>query len=275
MNKIITTSCIYLLIVTLANAQTPFSEKIVIPLSNPGERGRIEIDQVNGNITVTGYTGKEVIITASTDTKVLSINHDCDDCESKNIPAGMKKIEANPVEIHATEKNNVVSIDTESWKKKINLVVQVPADFDLGLSTVHGAILVNNVSGAMEISAVNGGVELTNVSGSVVSNSVNGDIKVLFKNIKAGVPMSFVTLNGSVDVTLPPATKALLKLRSERGDIYTDFDMALEQVAPKVNKNQGEYEVSINSWVYGKINGGGPEFTLKNMHGNIIVRKGT
>ncbi len=68
--------------------------------------------------------------------------------------------------------------------------------------------------------------------------------------------------------------KATTKLRSERGEIYTDFDMALERSKTNVKKESGEYEVSINSWVYGKINGGGPEFTFKNMHGSIIVRKG-
>lgn len=261
------TTCMF---VILANAQENFSEKFVIPLSNPGERGKVELDQVNGDITVTGYTGKEVIITATTvgDGKEQKE-------ETKKGPAGMKRISVNPVEIRAKEQNNTVFIDTESWKRKINIDLQVPTNFDLELNTVHGTINIENVNGTLEVSAVNGKVDLTNISGSVICNSVNGDITAHFKNVETGVPMSFVTLNGNVDVTLPPSTKATAKLRSDRGDIFTDFDMSLEQAKPNINKQEGEYEVSINSWVYGKINGGGPEYTFKNMHGNIIVRKGS
>lgn len=273
MNKIITLFSFCLLLSGFVQAQETFTEKFIIPLSKPDTRGSIEVDQVNGNIVISGYSGKEVIINASTDSKALNVDHNCSDCDSKNIPAGMKRIEVNPVEIRATENGNKISVDTESWKKKINLTIQVPVDFDLALSTVHGSIEVNNVHGAMEISAVNGKVTLNNISGSVVSNSVNGDIKALFKNVSQGVPMSFVTLNGDLDVSLPSSTRATVKLRSERGEIYTDFEMALEQAAPKVDKSQGQYEVSINSWVLGKINGGGPEYTFKNMNGNIILRK--
>jgi len=30
------------------------------------------------------------------------------------------------------------------------------------------------------------------------------------------------------------------------------------------------YSVKIEDWVYGKIDGGGPEMLMKNMNGNII-----
>lgn len=249
--------------------QENIQEKFVIPLTNPGSRGMLEIGQVNGDVIVKGYSGKEVIVTT-----MVTGNTDHDHGDESNVPAGMKRINANPVEISATEEQNVVTVETESWKRKINVEVQVPTNFDLELSTVHGIIEVDNVNGSIELSAVNGGINLTNISGSVISNTVNGGITVLFKSIKAGEPMSFVTLNGDVDVTLPASTKATTKIRSDQGEIFTDFDMALERSKPNVSKEEGVYEVSINSWVYGKINGGGPEYTFKNMHGNIIVRKG-
>ena len=126
----------------------------------------------------------------------------------------------------------------------------------------------------MDLSGVNGGITLTNISGSVVSNTVNGEVKVTLLKATPGEPMSFVTLNGNVDVTLPAATKATTKMKSDQGDIYTDFDMDMERSKTNVKREEGKYEVSINQWVYGKINGGGPEYTMKNMNGNIIVRKG-
>ena len=42
-------------------------------------------------------------------------------------------------------------------------------------------------------------------------------------------PMSFTSFNGNVDVTLPAAVKANLKLRSDQGEVYTDFDVQIQQ----------------------------------------------
>ena len=43
---------------------------------------------------------------------------------------------------------------------------------------------------------------------------------------RAGKAMAFSSLNGNVDVTLPGGTKADLRMESENGEIYTDFDVA-------------------------------------------------
>lgn len=251
-------------------AQNVFSEQVVVPLSSPGERGRLEVNQINGSISVEGYDGKEVIINAVTSKKE-------EDRKGKNPPPGMKRIASNPVELRATEDHNEVNVNTESWKRRMDLTIKVPTNFDLQLHVVHGEIEVSNIEGEMEISGVNGGIELDQISGSVVCNTVNGEVNARFVEITDGVPMSFVTLNGNVDVTLPAKAKVLTKMRSERGEIYSDFDMDMTTSKPKITRGEDcdcEYEVSINSWVYGTINGGTSEFTFKNMNGDILIRKG-
>jgi hypothetical protein len=40
-----------------------------------------------------------------------------------------------------------------------------------------------------------------------------------------------------------------------------------------VQAKDGMYKVSIEDWVKGKVNGGGGEIMMKNMNGNIYVRK--
>ncbi|WP_436514561.1 DUF4097 family beta strand repeat-containing protein [Ekhidna sp. To15] len=250
-----------------------FNEKIAVPLSSPDKRGKLEVGQVRGNIVITAYNGKEVIIQAT------SGKDDCDGCDhdhgdkKSSAPSGMKRIASSPLELEASENNNKVEIETNSWKKPINLDIKIPANFDLEVSTVHGTIEVTGISGTHEISSVNGKLTLKDMSGSIVSNTVNGTILVNFKSVKQNEPMSFVTLNGNVDVTFPTNIKARAKMRSDRGEIFTDFDMSVDQSKPEVKSNDGEYKVSINSWVYGDINGGGPEYTFKNMNGDIIIRK--
>jgi len=33
------------------------------------------------------------------------------------------------------------------------------------------------------------------------------------------------------------------------------------------------YKIKMEDWIYGKINGGGSEILMKNMHGNIYIKK--
>lgn len=244
-----------------------FNEQIAVPLSKPGERGKLEVGLVRGDITVKAYSGKDVIIDAS------SKESDCDSCneDKKSAPSGMKRISTSSIEFSASENNNKVEIETNSWKRPINLVVQVPANFDLEIGTIHGVIKVTGINGTMEVSGTNGPITLENVSGSALCNTVNGKIEASFGKVNANEPMSFVTLNGNVDITLPSNVKAKAKMKSDQGEVYTDFDMAISKPKPE-KSSSGNYKVTINSWVYGNINGGGPEYTFKNMNGDIFIR---
>ena len=114
---------------------------------------------------------------------------------------------------------------------------------------------MENVKGELEVNNVNDKITLTNISGSVVANTVNGD----------------------VNVTLPADTKANLKLKSDNGDVFSDFDIDIDKTPAKTDKTTepGMYKIKKDDWVYGKINGGGPEMMMKNMQGNIYVKKGT
>jgi hypothetical protein len=89
--------------------------------------------------------------------------------------------------------------------------------------------------------------------------------------------MAFTSLNGKVDVTLPAATRANLKLRSDQGEVYTDFDVQLKTSpsTPVENRGRnGKYRIEVNRAISGSINGGGPDFELRTFNGSIYVRKG-
>jgi DUF4097 and DUF4098 domain-containing protein YvlB len=135
-------------------------------------------------------------------------------------------------------------------------------------------IVVEDLAGEVEIGCTNGTVVLADLSGPAVVNTVNGQIKAFFKGMPAG-NMSFTTLNGSIDITLPASIKATAKIKSDRGDIFTDFDLDLVREQPQVEqKGQGKvYRIGPDNSVVGKINGGGPDIVLKNMNGNIYLRK--
>lgn len=251
-------------------AQDAEKGQLVVPLSEPGKPYKLEVSLVNGSITVTGYEGKDIIIDAQGEERKHR--------EKEAGPGGMKRLSAgNNLDIQAQENNNEVNVHG-SPMKTTNLTIRVPMNStNVKLSTVNnGNINASNISGDLEIKNVNGYIKLTGISGSVVANTVNGNVEVTFKSIDAKAAMAFSTLNGKVDVTFPASLKANVKLKSDQGDIFTDFDVITEQRKPVVTKNNGEkgmYSLKMEDWVYGKIAGGGQELMLKTTFGSLYIRK--
>jgi DUF4097 and DUF4098 domain-containing protein YvlB len=249
-------------------AQDATKEQLTVALSAPGKPGSLEVSLVHGSIRVTGYSGKDVVIDASARPIKAS---------APSPGTGLRRIAAvNGLNLTAEEKNNRVEISTEYWKSPIDLAIKVPRSFSLKVSTVNdGDITIENVAGEMEVTNVNGHIKLLQVGGSAVANTVNGDLIATFTSTTAGAPMAFSTLNGKVDVTLPARASAALKMKSERGSVYSDFDVALTKGQPNVTRStqNGTSRISTDDWTYGKINGGGAEVTMKTFNGDIYLRK--
>lgn len=289
MNKLLIMNALLLLIgATPILAQSDVKEQLIVPLTDPGKPGSLEVGLVTGSIHVVGHNGKDVVIDAAAGTnrsdgaengRVDNQNTNRNDNRNTNRDdgPGMKRIPTgNSMDLSAEEKNNRVKVSTGMINKPITLTIKVPQRFSLKLSTVNnGDITVDNVTGELEINNVNGAITLTNISGSAVANTINGELKATFREVKTNAPMAFSTLNNRVDVTFPASVKANVKLKSDRGDIFSDFDIAIDKKQPQATRSNqsGMYRVTIEDWVYGKINGGGPEVMMKSMNGSIYIRK--
>ena len=105
-------------------------------------------------------------------------------------------------------------------------------------------------------------------------DTTNGEVEVLFDEINSDAPMAFSSFNGDVQVTFPSSLKADVKAKSDMGDVYTDFDMAISKNEPLVDKktSSGKFKVKIEQWVRGTINGGGPEMLFKTFNGDIMIK---
>lgn len=251
------------------SAQNEIKEQLVVPLTDPSKPGSLKVGLIHGSIKVVGYAGKEVVIDAES---VLPQRKEKSDESSQ----GMKRITPRGgLELSAEENNNRVEVKSQTVRQPVNLTIKVPQNFSMKVSTINnGEILIENVSGDLEVNNINGGIVLNNISGSAVANTTNGPIKANFKSV-SNSPMAFTTLNGTVDVTFPASAKFNVKVKSDRGEVYSDFDIDVDKTAPKTNKTSqnGMYKVNIEDWIQGKVNGGGSEIMMKNMHGNIYVRR--
>jgi hypothetical protein len=250
--------------------QSGSSEQLTVPISSPGKPYSLKVHLVTGSIKVSGYDGKDIIINVTPRSRE-------DEEDSKAVKDGMKRISTHGgFEVTAKEADNNVTVNTGNPNKAIDLDLKVPQDVKLQVGTVNdGEVVVENVRGEIEVNNVNDKITLTNISGSVVANTVNGDVNVTFKVVDPRAPMAFSTLNGDVNVAIPGDTKANLKLKSDNGDVYSDFDIDIDKSPSKIDKTTepGMYKIKKDDWIIGKINGGGPEMMMKNMQGDIYVKK--
>jgi DUF4097 and DUF4098 domain-containing protein YvlB len=246
-------------------AQTDNKQQVTVPLSEPGKPCKVKVEALNGSIKVVGYEGKEVLVEVEAEKRDEPVSS-----------GGMRRIGGGGTEVTAQEDNNVVTINA-GISHILSIYVKVPANAsEVKASTVNdGNIVVDNISGQIEINNVNGWIHCENVSGSVVANTVNGDVTVGFKSVNPQAAMAFSTLNGKVDVTFPGDLKAKVKLKAEQGDVFSDFDVAVDKGQTSAEKPRGDhmYKITIDDWVYGTINGGGPEIMMKTTNGNVYVRK--
>ncbi len=248
-----------LLLPALSNAQ----ERVVIPLTNPGEPGSLSVEIINGSVTVSGYGGDEVIIRYSGG-QMKEVEEVTED--------GLRRISNNSIGFEVTEENNHVEIEG-SPMQSVSFDISVPRNFSVNLSSINGSLSVQHVSGEMELETVNGEITLQNVSGSALVNTVNGDITAEFSDVNNN-PMAFTNLNGDINVTLPSSASFTAKIKSDWGEVYTDFEMNIHRNDdPKSSTENGVYKVSINDWIYATVNGGGPEYLFKSLRGDIYIRK--
>lgn len=249
---------------TRVMAQAPMRVK----LSNPAKPYKLNVELVFGAIRISAYEGKEILIDA-----------DVQPFPEKNqepAPAGMKRLsKPESMSVIAQENNNEVNVSDHSGKW-VNLTIKVPANAaSIRLKTTRGDINVNDISSAFEIQSSVGAINVLNVSGSVVANTARGKLLVTFKAIDPKAAMAFSTFVGDVDITFPASLRANLKIRSEVGQVFSDFDMADDPSHPKAaaSEKNGKYQLTNDDWIYGKVAGGGPEILLKNTRGNIYIHK--
>ena len=308
--------CALLTIGRVAGAQPapPASRnnQVTVPFTDPARPGTVKVNVLTGSISVKTGTGRDVVVTTSA--RDRDRDDDRDRSRSRrgnsnsngnndNSTAGLRRL-TQPAGVNIEQENNVVSISSPVILGATSISIEVPAATSLVLRAVNGGeVSVDGVNGSIEVNNVNGSIRLTNVGGPVIAHATNGEVVATLRQMPAGKPMSFTSFNGDVDVTLPASAKANLKMRSDRGDVYTDFDLqtmaappqsasdtrGTGQPSPNPNprpapnnrrrddrddpKDKAKYRLDMDRSIYGTVNGGGADFELRTFNGDVFLRK--
>jgi DUF4097 and DUF4098 domain-containing protein YvlB len=252
-----------------SNAQSASgADHLSVTLTDPSRPALVTANLVNGGIVVKGYEGKEVIVEARARNR-----------EAETSGRGPKRLSISTTGLSVEEENNEVRIGTESHVRPIDLTISVPLHTSLKLRAVNdGDIVVTGVDGELDADDVNGSVTLNDVSGNAVAHALNGRVLATFRRVNPQKPMAFSSLNGDIDITFPGDLKANVSIRSDHGDVFSDFEVQLQAGAPQQivedgRGHGGKYRVKIDRTVHGTINGGGPEIQFTNFQGSIYIRK--
>jgi hypothetical protein len=254
-------------------------QQLTMHFRDPSMPRKLVVEGGTGSLTIRGYQGQDAIIEYTG--REISGANGRGPGRRNEPPAGMHRIgESRGLDI--TEEDNTVRVNSQGifGGTARDMVIQVPAQTSVNVKTMFGgSMTIENISCDIEAENFNGQVTITNASGSVVAHSMNGKILVSLDRVAPDKSMSFSTFNGDIDVTLPADTKARFKMRTDFGEIYTDFDVKMEaNAAPVVEESKDKSgksrrRVRVDGTQTGTINGGGPEMQFTTFNGRILIHK--
>jgi hypothetical protein len=247
-------------------------EVVRVPLGDPARPAHVQVHLMNGPIMVRGADVKEITVEARGGTPLR------DNRRPDPKAQGMKRLDAGAGSgINVDEQNNSVTIKSGLLMGNADLTITVPRRCSLQLKTMQGRIAAQNVVGEIDVNTMTGDIDLKNVSGSVLAHSLNGPITVTMDRVDSVKAMSFSTLNGDIDVTLPATTRANVKMKTDNGEIYSDFDVKLASNTSVVTndslREDGRYRIRLDRTLHGTINGGGPDIQFTSFNGKIYIRR--
>ena len=229
-----------------ASAQVTEEFHRTVPLS---ANGRVSLDNVNGNVTITGWERNDVQIDA---VKKASNQQKLDEAKIE-VDAGSDyvRIRTRYPENHTN--NNAASVTYE---------LHVPRTARLDhIDLVNGSLTVSQVSGDIRSSLVNGKTMVHDLAGRAELSSVNGTIEAYYRSLESVQSIELKSVNGAVRLGLPSSPNADVTVSTVNGGITTDFPLTV----------QGKF---MGRHLDGKLGNGGTRIEISNVNGSVHIGPG-
>jgi hypothetical protein len=252
---------IFSLFVLLAAVEWSQAQEYKIPVENNKE-AKLTLIDFNGELPIEGYSGNEIIV-------VPTHGH----FETPERAKGLKPVYGNGTDNTgiglAMEKNgNSISLRCLlSFGQDASYKLRVPENIALKIErdcARSGETTIQNIKNEIEMKGCHE-VTLKNVTGPLVVSTISGGINVVFTEIQKDKPIFLSAISGDVDVTLPAKSPVDLEMSTISGNMYSDFDLSAT--------NKDMHRVGGGN-LKAQLNGGGTSLKLKNISGNIYLRKG-
>ena len=214
--------------------------------------GVIHLDNVNGDIDITGWDKAEVSLVAEKRAR--------NDDELKRIEI---IIEDSPARLVIKTKYSKQG----SWHffgnwndASVHYKLMVPAGARLDkIDSVNSNITVDGVKGTVNLETVNGRIRASGLMADAKIESVNGGLRADFASLENVHDVKLESVNGGAEVGLPKGANASLRTSSVNGGSSIDQPIKLHK--------SGRHSLS------GEIGTGGPRIEIETVNGGISIRE--
>jgi DUF4097 and DUF4098 domain-containing protein YvlB len=245
------------LLLSLNAAAQDFSKSYEI-----GQGGSINIRNVSGDVTVTGYEGAAVLVLG------FKEGRDRDRVSVEDNSAG------NSVNVRARYPENCdcnasirFEVKVPRGNYKFDAISSISGDVevagvtgDLRAKSISGNVTVRGVTGAINASSTSGNVHVGEINGTVSGKSISGNVEVEILQLSGAGNMDFSSTSGNVRVKLPSNLDADVRMSTMSGGLKTDFPLTIDE------PDQGPGRSSA-----GRIGAGSRTLKLSSTSGNVSL----
>ncbi len=262
MRKLIQTTFIAMLVITTGICK---AQEFKLDVKSAEQ---IVITKMLGKITVTESDGNELTIIGDDVPKIPE--------KAKGLKpiSNTGAVDNTGIGLEVTEESGKIFIKGATKKcREIEYQFKVPKGsalkIDYNYPMTNGDIDISGYSGELEIETMTEDINLEKVTGPLILYSISGDINVKFDKVKQDAPISITCVSGDVDVAMPASTTTNLKISTTTGEVYTDFDLKLDQKGKDGLSFIGGGHNDLKT----ELNGGGVNMLLKSVSGDVYLRK--
>jgi len=227
-----------------------------------GQGGSINVRNVSGDVTVTGYEGATVLVLG------FKEGRDRDLVWVEDNSAG------NKVDVRARYPENCdcnasirFEVKVPRANYKFDAISSTSGDVevtgvsgDLRAKSTSGNVTVKGVTGAVNASSTSGNVHVGEINGTVSGKSTSGDVEVEIAQLNGAGDMDFASTSGNVRVKLPANLDADVRMSTTSGGLKTDFPLTIE-----------EPERGSGRRASGQIGGGSRKLKLSSTSGSVSL----
>jgi len=185
--------------------------------------GRFQIDNINGQINIHGWSSNVVALTAAVHGKTL-----------ESVEALHINVRTDPDSAHVhTESSNGNGGFQSLWdlikyglrdNATVDYTVHVPELTQLeGVSSVNGQIDIGGVAGDIAASTVNGETKIKDAGRNLKLDTVNGTITAHMKSLGTGQRVTLDAVNGELVLAVPENADAAFSVTTVNGSISSEF----------------------------------------------------
>jgi DUF4097 and DUF4098 domain-containing protein YvlB len=220
------------------------------------EGGRISLENVNGDVDITGVAGNQV--------EIVAFKRAGDEDYLRQIEI---LIEDSPDAIRVETKHPDSGIKGMfNWGRdssgSVRFTLKVPESVQLdAIESVNGNVTIKGVKGLVKAGTVNGDVMATGLMSDAGLETVNGSVEAYFDRFGGQQKANCESVNGRLLVVLPEDADATVSAETINGGIDgSDFGL-------KVDKG------FIGRDMQGAIASGSARLSLDTVNGSIKIRK--